>query len=194
MTKKNIRTNPQLAIQQLQAGKIGVLPTDTIYGISARASDQVAVEKIYHLRQRDSSKPFIILINDLEELSTFDIKPPRSINLLPIFQTISTSFILSLPSSSLKKFYYLHRGQNSLAFRIPKKTSSPKNLYQILSQTGPLISTSVNPQGLPPAQNIQQAWDYFANQIDFYFDQGPLNNPPSRIIKLHPSGVLEHIR
>ena len=37
----------------LQPGAVVVIPTDTIYGIVARASDEVAAERLYRLKHRE---------------------------------------------------------------------------------------------------------------------------------------------
>jgi len=58
----------------LRAGKLAVMPTDTIYGIVGSAFDEAAVNRIYQARQRAPAKPCIILIGDLAELEKFSIK------------------------------------------------------------------------------------------------------------------------
>ncbi len=46
----------------LKSGGIGVIPTDTIYGLVGSALNKKAVRRIYQLRQRNPKKPLIILI------------------------------------------------------------------------------------------------------------------------------------
>ena len=87
------------------------------------------------------------------------------------------SVILPCP---LKKFEYLHRGQNTLAFRLPKK----KALIKILKKTGPLVAPSANPENLLPAQNIKEAKKYFGGNVDFYLKGTGSKNKPSTIIKI----------
>jgi tRNA A37 threonylcarbamoyladenosine synthetase subunit TsaC/SUA5/YrdC len=38
----------------LQNGGIGFMPSDTVYGLSGRALDRLAVEKIYDVKERDA--------------------------------------------------------------------------------------------------------------------------------------------
>jgi len=91
-----------------------------------------------------------------------------------------------------EKFKYLHRGTNTLAFRLPKKP----DLIDILKETGPLISTSVNPEGLEPAKNIQEAKNYFGNKLDFYVEDASVNliSSPSTVIKIDSEGKVEIVR
>ncbi|OGM29545.1 threonylcarbamoyl-AMP synthase [Candidatus Woesebacteria bacterium RIFCSPHIGHO2_01_FULL_44_10] len=164
-------------VQSLKQGKIGVLPTDTLYGIHARALDRVAVEKVYTIRRRQPNKLFIILIASIDDLKKFKIEmDDHTQGFLEKHWPASLSVVLPCPHDEFK---YLHRTTKTLAFRIPKKT----NLLAILKQTGPLISTTVNPEGQDPAKTISQAKVYFGNQLDFYVDEGYLDNPPSTLIK-----------
>jgi L-threonylcarbamoyladenylate synthase len=58
----------------LKEGAIGVIPTDTIYGICTSAFNRKSVEKVYKLRKRNPNKPCIILISSLEDLKKFNIR------------------------------------------------------------------------------------------------------------------------
>ena len=67
----------------LAKGGVGVIPTDTIYGIVGPALRKDAVERIYRLRKRDPGKPMIILISSADELSKFGIEPtPEALKVL----------------------------------------------------------------------------------------------------------------
>src|SRR3990167_998249 len=65
-------------IKLIKDGKIGVIPTDTIYGIVGSALNKKTVEEIYRLKKRSKKKPFIILISKLDDLKKFDIKLTQS--------------------------------------------------------------------------------------------------------------------
>ena len=57
----------------IRAGKIGVMPTDTIYGLVGQALNKETVEQIYAVRKRNPSKPMIILINSIKDLALFGV-------------------------------------------------------------------------------------------------------------------------
>ena len=46
----------------LSIGQIGILPTDTLYGLVGSALRKETVERVFAVRQRDLKKPLIILI------------------------------------------------------------------------------------------------------------------------------------
>ena len=51
-------------IEVLNAGEIILYPTDTVWGLGCDATNEVAVKKIYTLKQRSESKSLIILVNN----------------------------------------------------------------------------------------------------------------------------------
>ncbi len=167
------------AIEAIKSGNIVVAPTDTLYGILANALDKNAVEKAYKLKGRDASKPFIILIPSVDYLSLFGIKPISEEKRL--LNSRGITVVIDLPEEVLDKFEYLHRGQNSLAFRVPDN----EELIQFLKNLKlPVIAPSANPEGERPASDIQEAIRYFGNKVDLYIDKGKLEGKPSTIVKI----------
>ncbi len=183
-------------IDALRAGKVAVMPTDTIYGIVCRAADETAVKKIYEIRQRAPAKPCIILIGDLAELERFSIRlSPEEKRKLKEYWLAPSGIEGSGPVSIIldcldDKFSYLHCGTRSLAFRIP---ASPE-LRNLLIYTGPLIAPSANVEGAEPAKNIAEAKNYFGGKVDLYIDGGEISGPPSRVIQLNRDGSVSVIR
>lgn len=166
------------SIQSIKKDGIGILPTDTLYGIIGSAFSKRAVKRIYEVKGRDEKKPFIILISDVSDLKKFGIKITKEQKtFLEKVWPGPVSIILPCPQ---KKFEYLHRGTKSLAFRLPKN----KKLQELLKKTGPLVAPSANPQGLEPAHTIVEAKRYFGDTIDFYIAGGTKKGKPSAIISL----------
>lgn len=164
-------------IQFLKAGKVGVMPTDTIYGIVGSALNPQTVEEIYVLRKRAPDKSMIILISAISDLEKFEINLDQDqINLLEKIWPNPVSVVLSCPG---KKFEYLHRGKNSLAFRMPKD----EKLLKLIRQTGPLVAPSANFEGSKPAENIIEAKNYFGESLSFYVDGREIKGEPSTLIE-----------
>lgn len=175
----------QQIIETLLSGGLVVLRTDTVYGILAIASNQVAVERIYALKGRQSHKPFIQLISDSSQIfgdaATFVQHEPK-------YRDRPTSIVIESEDAP----DYLLRSGSSLAYRLERSGK----LHEILEQTGPLVAPSANPEGQPTAQNIEQAKAYFGDTIDLYVDDGevPKRVEPSRIVKPKPDGSVEILR
>jgi len=176
-------------IKILQSDGVGILPTDTLYGIVASAYSKKAVERIYKIKGRDENKPFIILISSIKDLEKFNID--FNISILNKFWPGKFSILLPFKNKlSINKFKYLHRGTNELAFRLPNK----KSLIELLKKTGPLVAPSANPQGFEPASNIKKAKSYFEEKMDFYIAGGTLKSTPSALLRIDKNGEIQVLR
>ena len=184
-------------VEILKKGGVGVLPTDTLYGLVGSALSEKAVGRIYQLKKRSDDKPFIILISDIKDLNLFGVRHMSDICLTP-FWPGQVSVILDCPNLA-KEMSYLRPFNNTLAFRCPNE----KWLSNVLKKTGPLVAPSANPEGKEPAENIEQAKNYFAcpvgspagdsfggDSVDFYVDGGELKGKPSKIIKFENGKII----
>ncbi len=178
----SFRNSYQKAGLLLKEGAIGVIPTDTIYGICGSALKKEVVEKIYHLRKRNFKKPMIILLSSIDDLQYFHIRlNPFQKRILKQLWPGPVSVILKCPQ---EKFSYLHRGIKTLAFRIPRN----QELLKILRIAGPLVAPSANFEGEKPAATIKEAKRYFQDKV-FYYDKGILISQSSTLIDLTSTPV-----
>lgn len=168
-------------VEILKNGGIGVIPTDTVYGIVAPLLNQAAVERIYDAKNRDTQKRVgTVLISDTSQIE--ELVSPQELLAAAVYWPGPVSVIFKLGN----KLSYAHRGNQSLAFRVPDNTS----LQNLLKQTGPLASTSANLAGQPPATTMQDALSTFRANVDFYVEGGDLSgNKPSKIIEIVDSTV-----
>ena len=161
----------QLAIP----GAVGILPTDTVYGLVARASDQHAVQRLYELKQREG-KPGTLIAASVDQLVELGLKA-RYLKAVEQYWPGAVSVIIPCGP----ELQYIHEGKFSLAVRIP---DTPK-LHALLTQTGPLLTSSANYPNEPVANTVAEAKNYFHDKVDFYVDGGNLSNhEPSTIIRV----------
>lgn len=171
-------------IKILKKGGIGVMPTDTIYGLVGLALSPKTVLRIYRVRHRNAKKPMIILLGSLAQLKLFGVKiDPRTRVLLKKLWPGRVSIILPCKN---QKFFYLHRGKKTLAFRLPKVES----LRELLLKTGPLVAPSANYEGEKPAFTIKEAKKYFGSKIDFYFNGGLKTGKPSTLVAIDNGRII----
>ncbi len=165
-------------IENVLKGGVGVVPTDTIYGVICGTQRSEAVNRVYNVCNRDLDKPFIVVIGGFSDLEKFDIfLNSKQKDILMNYWPGEISVVLDCPQD---KFTYLHRGNKNIAFRFPKE----QIFLEFLKETGPLVATSANPQGEEYAKNINDAKHYFIDKMDFYIDRGEITSTPSTIIKL----------
>lgn len=170
------------AAAELRRGGIVVIPTDTVYGIVAKAQNRNAVLRLCRMRRRSAKKPFIVLVGDMYDIREFGVRVTAAQRrFLKKVWPGKVSVIFCCPE---KRFAYLHRGTNTLAFRMPR--SQP--LRALLKKTGPLVAPSANPEREKPAQTISEARRYFGKQVDFYIGAGRrLCGKPSTVVSFKGS-------
>lgn len=172
-------TDPEL-ITMLHAGAVGVLPTDTLYGIVGRASSPVAVERLYSLKHRER-KPGTTIAASSEQLIELGVEA-QIVDQVAKYWPAPLSIVLPLP----EHLHYLHQGVGESPFRVV----ADEHLQILLQQTGPLVTSSANQPGEQPARNVAEAQAYFGDTIDFYVDGGDIGDrAPSTIARLSDSGL-----
>ncbi len=173
-------------VEKIKNGGVGIIPTDTMYGIVGSALNPEVVEKIYSLRERDKNKPLIVLISRIEDVFIFNPKIPKGLeNLLRKIWPDKVTVVIPVLR---KRFEYLSRGTKTIAVRLPHNI----DLRGFISKTGPIVAPSSNTEGNPPAKNITEAKNYFSS-LDFYVDGGELTSDASTLIKFE-NGKVQILR
>lgn len=176
--------DPRL-IRLYLGGAVGVLPTDTIYGLTASAHHADAVERLYYLKSREQKPGTVIAasVDQLRELGIADQYLNQVAHLWP------NPLSIELPVGPELGYLSQHTGHG--AFRV---VADP-DIRALLYKTGPLLTSSANYPGQPAAINIAEALAYFSNRIDFYVDGGErADRPPSTVARLLPNGKLDIAR
>jgi L-threonylcarbamoyladenylate synthase len=146
----------------LQRGGVALLPTDTIYGLHAVATDEAAVARIAELKGREENKPFVVIAASAEQLRDFGAAVPESLE-----------SVWPAPLTAV-----LRRGEGTVAVRVPDLAW----LRALLVRTGPLVSTSANRSGETPISSIRELADEVAAGIDAALDLGVRAGKPSTIV------------
>jgi L-threonylcarbamoyladenylate synthase len=163
-----------------RTGAIGVMPTDTVYGVVARAADRQAVTRLYQLKHREH-KPGTLIAASIDQLVGLGIKR-RYLKAVEQFWPGPISVIIPCGT----ELDYLHQGVLSLAVRIP----DVPEIHTVLELTGPLLTSSANQPGMEPAHTIAEAKNYFGNNVDYYFDGGNLSGrKPSTVLRIVDDAV-----
>jgi len=167
--------NDATLIDLLKNGSVGVVPSDTVYGLMANAHDQAAVARLYALKDRDLN-PGTIIAASVAQLELLGLKA-RYLHAVEQYWPNPLSVIIPCG----EELAYLHLGKSSLAVRIP----ADEALRTLLMQTGPLLTSSANHPGMPVAEDLAEAQAYFGDLVDFYVDAGDLGvRPASTIIRV----------
>ena len=167
-----------LNIEKLQQisrhGGIMAYPTEAVFGLGCDPNNSVAIEKLLTLKNRDPRKGLILIAASWSQLQAF---------VEPLGQELMTPIFASWPGPNTWLLPYknticplLHGKFDSLAVRV---TNHPiaKQLCHLLDS--PLVSTSANPEGKPPARSLKEIEHYFPQGIDWLIsgDLGQQQNP-----------------
>lgn len=169
----------------LRGGGIGIVRTDTIYGIIARAADEKAVERVFASKGRDDQKSPIVLIARLDQM--FDTSPAAEQQLTR--EVWPGKITVAHPAKNAPP--WLTRGNSEFGYRMPDVAE----LRALIEAVGPLIAPSANLQGQSPALDIVEAINYFGDQVDFYVDGGRVtDSTPSQLLRINERGEIERLR
>lgn len=118
------------AIALLKRGEVVAIPTETVYGLAADASNDLALQKIYALKQRPANNPLIIHLSGADQVRQFAAEFP------PLAQKMAQAFwpgpftlvVKAKPSVSS----VVRAGEPTVALRVP---ALPLSL-QLLQESG----------------------------------------------------------
>ena len=175
----------KLAARTLQAGGVAVLPTDTIYGLSGRASSLKAIRRIKSLKGNESAKPLLVLISSLAMARKYVFISDRQATLLRKYwhSGIRPTTVILRHRGRLPRL--LTGASDGLALRLPKSRFLIKMIRTLKE---PLISTSFNRSGEEPLRDpllVATVWPDKGKQPDLVIDAGPVRRQKtSRLIDL----------
>ncbi len=154
----------------LEGGTVAV-PTDTVYGIAADATNAEAVERLYRMKGRNRQKALAILCHNTDMLSHLVIRFPEKVEeLMEEFWPGSLTIIFPKPVGALAGV----SATRSIGVRIPDNTTT---LALISMVARPLATTSANLAGEPPATTAEGVVEAFGDEIDCILDGGPTPGP-----------------
>ncbi len=174
---------------EILAGKVVVLPTDTVYGLSAIVTDKKAIRKIYRIKKRKSEqqKHLILLVKSFCMVRRYCYLSPKQYNYLKERWTKNKRALTVILRGRRD---YLHKrgidlpeiisADDGLAVRRPNS----KFLLALLEEVDePIVSTSLNITGKPDLKNLSEIDDYFTDaKPDTVVDAGILpERKPSRL-------------
>ncbi len=171
------------ALESLRRGELLILPTETVYGLGALASDASAVEKLIALKERSAGHAFSLAVSG-----------PRAIReVVPSIRGVAERLSRrccpgpitlvvdgSDPQSSLRSLPEAVRQatmpEGTVGIRVPDHTLVVELLHKL---DEPLVLTSANRSGKEPALSGEEAVARFPEGVSLILDDGPtrLRNP-----------------
>lgn len=167
----------QAAAEVVRAGKVVVLPTDTVYGVGADAFDQVAVAMVLAAKHRGRDVPPPVLVpstRTVDGLAT-DVPMYAKILIRQFWPGALTIVVRAQPTLA----WDLGETNGTVALRMPDDLTT----LLLLAEVGPMAVTSANLTGQPAATTVQEAQDQLGGAVALYLDGGPrAEATPSTIV------------
>lgn len=151
----------------LNAGGLVGLPTETVYGLAARADMDDAVARIFRAKGRPTSHPLILHISDISELDRYARNVPSAALTLASNCWPGPLTLLLHKTSAVS--HLVTGGRETVAIRIPANNCS----RQIIKQCGhALAAPSANLFGHVSPTTAKHVLDDLGDKVDLIVDDG----------------------
>jgi L-threonylcarbamoyladenylate synthase len=167
-----------LAAEIITRGGVIAFRTDTFYGLGADPFNRSALRRIKQLKGRETNKPILVVISDIDQIERFISKRSKTFDLLaeqfwPGPLTLIGKAALDVPAE-------ITAGTGTIGVRLP----DDDNVRALVrSCGGALTATSANPSGADPARTAKGVESYFGLSIDLIVDGGEARNDlPSTVV------------
>ena len=171
-----------LATKGLYNGDIVAFPTDTVYGIAARADDPDALDKLYNLKERSFDKPLPLCLAHKHAADSYAEVSPTARRLMEVFWPGALTIVM--PALSVFRLApHVYGPDDTIALRRPNAPII--DFLSAMSIHLPLALTSANLSGQPEARSAHEIDKTIGEHIRFIIDGGTLARAkPSTIVKV----------
>jgi protein-tyrosine phosphatase len=176
--------------ETLRGGGLVTFPTETVYGVAARADDLDAVERLRTVKGRGAEKAFTVHIASRNEVA--DFVPgvsgiaarlarkgwPGPLTLIAAVDDPMTATVMAGKAEAVAAAIYYN---NTVGLRCP----DDRVAFELLKRAGgPVIAASANKAGQPPATSGSEALEALSDQVDVLIDAGETKyGKPSTIVR-----------
>ena len=167
--------------QELEKGGAVVLPTETVYGLFAKALDEKAVDYVYQLKRRPRDKALNLNVASLADILNFsENQPPYLQQLVEKFLPGPLTIILKANDNVPD---WVNSDLTTVGFRMP---NHPVTL-ELIREFGPLIGPSANISGQASGVTLKEILKDFDQEILGVEDDAYLTGQDSTILDLSGS-------
>ena len=173
------------AVTALNANGVIAYPTEAVWGLGCNPFSESAVEQILAMKRRRRGMGLILIAKDIDQFLPFltDISSKELDELQESWPGPQTWLV---PNNNVAP-PWITGGRPTLALRV---TDHPVAAALCAEFDGPLVSTSANPHGLPPAKSKLKLNSYFRTQLDCVVPGMLGKNPNPTSIKHLKTGAI----
>lgn len=161
-------------VAAIEAGRLVVIPTDTVYGIACRPDRQVAVRALSELKHRSPNQPIALVGASIEALR--ELVPELAPRRLP---RGPFTFVVANPAQRLS--WLSGSRAETIGVRVPDVRGLAAEL---LARVGVVAATSANLHGMPDPRSLAEVPAEIMGGVAAALDAGELPGTPSTVVDL----------
>ena len=164
----------------LRAGGLVIFPTETVYGVGVHADNPEAVTRLYEAKARPSDKQLTWHVATTEQARRLPLEWPA------VAVELARNFWPGPLTLVLKR----REGSETVGVRVPRHLVAAAFLTMAHV---PVVASSANRSGQPPATTAEAAAQALGEQVDFIVDAGPATmGEPSTVVDctVNPPAML----
>ena len=160
-----------MTMAALRRGAIVVVPTDTVYGLAARADDADAMARLFALKGRDDAKSIAVLVGDLGQART--LTPHRLDRFAPYWPGPLTVVVPRAAGA------VLHIGADNATVGI--RCPDDSFVRRLALEVGPIAASSANASGAATPATAGEIAGLFPS-VSIVVDGGPRRGVASTVL------------
>jgi protein-tyrosine phosphatase len=180
----------QRAVASLREGRLVAFPTETVYGVAASALVPAAVAQLRQAKGRPEAKPLTLALGSpadaqdwVPDISTLGRRLARRCWPGPVTLVFDAGIERGLASQLPDEVRQWVAPAGSLGLRVPAHEAILQVLHQL---SGPLVLSSANASGEPPATTAPQVVEAVGPVLDLVIDDGPSHyGQASTVVKVN---------
>ena len=193
-TVEDTRDVVHQVVEVLVDGQLVILPTETVYGVAARALDPEAVRRLVEAKGRPSGKPFALALKSAEEIADYCPGwPPLAERLArrclpgPVTLVVDVHHPQSLFWRLPEEVRTWVGAEGTVGIRVPAY-DFVLDVLRMLS--GPLVLTSANLSGQPAPNTAEESLSQMGDRVALVIDGGPTRyRQPSSVVRVTEEGI-----
>jgi L-threonylcarbamoyladenylate synthase len=165
-------------VDALRAGKLALVPTDTVYALAADPDQERSVERLYRAKGRDPQQPTALVASDLELL--FERVPELRGRAGTIARALLPGpYTLVLPNPGRRYRWLTGSTPEAIGVRVPDVTGPAREL---LERVGAYAASSANARGGPDPCTLDDVPEEIRAATAAALDCGELAGTPSTVL------------
>jgi L-threonylcarbamoyladenylate synthase len=170
----------EAAAAAIRAGRLAIVPTDTVYGLATTPYSEAPVRRLYRAKGRDEIQPTALVTTDLETLLEC-VPELRGKSGVIARALLPGPYTLVLPNPARRFRWLTGSRPTTIGVRVPAVEGPGA---AVLAQVGAMVATSANLPGGPDPRRLEDVPEELRAAVDAVLDGGELPGTPSTVIDL----------